>query len=212
MIEENAPLDSIKVRWQVVDDYELGRAEEWSDYNDDYNALKQEILTEADLIASETTIEPFHYLARLMPYLIAHKEDDQAFFTPLRLDYLEEIIQACDSIAGEASYIARGIYESVTGQDLSGITDCDQNPLPRVAAARQPAVKIYPNPAYDRLHIEAEGDVTINMINIAGETVVRTSVIDKSSIDISTLPAGVYFVRIEGPAYLHPQVNKLIKL
>ncbi|MBK8623641.1 MAG: T9SS type A sorting domain-containing protein [Saprospiraceae bacterium] len=73
-------------------------------------------------------------------------------------------------------------------------------------------VKIYPNPAYDRLHIEAEGDVTINMINIAGETVVRTSVIDKSSIDISTLPAGVYFVRIEGPAYLHPQVNKLIKL
>jgi hypothetical protein len=73
-------------------------------------------------------------------------------------------------------------------------------------------VKIYPNPAYDRLYIEAEGDVTINMINIAGETVVRTSVIDKSSIDISTLPAGVYFVRIEGPAYLHPQVNKLIKL
>jgi hypothetical protein len=73
-------------------------------------------------------------------------------------------------------------------------------------------VKIYPNPAYDRLYIEAEGDVTINMINIAGETVLRTSVIDKNSIDISTLPAGVYFVRIEGADYTHPQVNKLIKL
>jgi hypothetical protein len=26
------------------------------------------------------------------------------------------------------------------------------------------------------------------------------------------LRSGVYFVRIEGAAYLHPQVNKLIKL
>ena len=212
MIAEDAPVDSIKVRWQVVDDYETDRAAEWAVYKYGYDKLKQEILTEADHIASETTIEPFHYLARLMPYLIAHKEDDQAFFTPLRLDYLEEIIQACDSIAGEASYIARGIYESVTGQDLSGITDCDPNPLPRVAATRQPAVKIYPNPAYDRLHIETVGEVTISMINIAGETVVRTSVIDKSAIDTSTLPAGVYFVRIEGAVYAQPQVLKLIKL
>jgi PKD repeat protein len=58
-------------------------------------------------------------------------------------------------------------------------------------------VNVYPNPAHDRLTIEAPQKSVIEIYNIAGQiikNIVQSD--DKTIIDISDFPGGIYFVKL----------------
>lgn len=64
-----------------------------------------------------------------------------------------------------------------------------------VAIATTPAVKLYPNPANDQLHIQSETPVQQAWLyNLAGSCIASTT---ETTIDVSHLPAGTYLLKIQ---------------
>lgn len=65
-------------------------------------------------------------------------------------------------------------------------------------------VTIYPNPAYDRIHVKVKsakpGDLHIRLVNSLNQEVYRKVLTNLSetleSIDVSKLPAGIYFINL----------------
>ncbi|HOK51488.1 MAG TPA: T9SS type A sorting domain-containing protein, partial [Bacteroidales bacterium] len=67
-----------------------------------------------------------------------------------------------------------------------------------VKNVKQNASFIYPNPAKNILYVSAKAGKEVKIYNVAGSLVfsrITASNIDK--IDISKLPAGVYFVKVD---------------
>jgi N-acetylneuraminic acid mutarotase len=64
----------------------------------------------------------------------------------------------------------------------------------------------YPNPAKDVLYVEAENNASIELKNLAGETIFRVEKID-SKVQFSTqqLPAGMYFLQISHDSHFCSQ-------
>ena len=59
----------------------------------------------------------------------------------------------------------------------------------------QPAVRIYPNPARDRIYVASTGDLAYFSIeDVTGRQLVRRETGSSNSIDISHLSAGVYYL------------------
>lgn len=74
-------------------------------------------------------------------------------------------------------------------------------------------VVVYPNPAFDRLNIQVKNPNqvhTIKLLNFTGEAVYQ-AVGFKSSIDISKLPEGVYFVVVTNQDGTHTMSKILIR-
>ncbi len=76
--------------------------------------------------------------------------------------------------------------------------------------AAQHVVRIYPNPAHSTLYIDAPAPVNIIITAPDGKTMLRQDAIRK--VDISTLPAGIYIVRITDAAGNLSGMEKLIKI
>jgi hypothetical protein len=70
-------------------------------------------------------------------------------------------------------------------------------------------VKIYPNPGNNQLNIESDYPNKINglIINTRGQEVLQFDLVGKTSLDISNLPSGVYFVNLNNTVY-----QKFVKL
>jgi len=63
-------------------------------------------------------------------------------------------------------------------------------------------VKIYPNPATDKLYFEnLEKPSTVKILNAEGKFIMEKTVEPKGFIDISALPKGVYVVILDGSSY-----------
>ena len=76
----------------------------------------------------------------------------------------------------------------------------------------QNGLVIYPNPAYDVLNINGIGEGNYSIFNILGE-VIYSHVInqDKTTIDISSLQSGKYFVQVENKGEL-TKMSYFVKL
>ncbi|SDL26334.1 Por secretion system C-terminal sorting domain-containing protein [Catalinimonas alkaloidigena] len=59
---------------------------------------------------------------------------------------------------------------------------------------------LYPNPVHDRLTIETDVPAQIRLYNALGSQVLERRVTQRQVLDLSTLPAGVYFLKREGYA------------
>lgn len=74
-------------------------------------------------------------------------------------------------------------------------------------------LKLYPNPAKDKITISSSakaGNAHLSIFNISGEKVIERQLIDnETQIDISTLPRGVYFVRLQNEKMV--EVGKMVK-
>jgi len=83
---------------------------------------------------------------------------------------------------GEFSVVYRFKTTPVAGLDENGID----------------GLVVYPNPTSDMLNIEAKGTISsVEVMNVLGQTVLSTvSTSNRTQIDISTLNAGNYFVRV----------------
>ncbi|MCH2225151.1 MAG: glycine-rich protein [Crocinitomicaceae bacterium] len=68
---------------------------------------------------------------------------------------------------------------------------------------------LYPNPSKDIVTITFEGQFTYYVFNILGEIVATASVVDKETLDLSSLKNGVYFVEVSDGE--KKQTVKLIK-
>ena len=62
-----------------------------------------------------------------------------------------------------------------------------------IEESRADVLKIYPNPASDVLHIQAEGLQRVELMDMSGRTLVSTST---PHLDLSHLTPGAYFVRV----------------
>jgi hypothetical protein len=67
----------------------------------------------------------------------------------------------------------------------------------------------YPNPAKDRIEVSVNAETTLEIYGISG-TLLQTATIGKqaNSVDVSSLPTGVYFLREKGGGV----VQKLVKV
>jgi photosystem II stability/assembly factor-like uncharacterized protein len=74
-------------------------------------------------------------------------------------------------------------------------------------------LKIFPNPATDKITISSPaitGNTLLSIFNVSGEKVVERRLTDnETQIDISTLPRGVYFVRLQNEKMV--EVGKMVK-
>jgi hypothetical protein len=75
------------------------------------------------------------------------------------------------------------------------------------------ALKIYPNPSFDRITIETSSVLNssrMSVLNLNGQEILCSRITDtKILMDISHLPAGIYIVRLMNDAAV--QVGKLVK-
>ena len=89
-------------------------------------------------------------------------------------------------------------YDSVS----SGINDLQESRL-----------SIYPNPATDKITIETSGETigsSLTLLNIEGQQLITSQITQqKTQLDISSLPSGVYFVRLTNDRTV--EVGKFIK-
>jgi WD40 repeat protein len=74
-------------------------------------------------------------------------------------------------------------------------------------------ISIYPNPAIERITIEVSGTSkgsNLAIVNIEGQQFITRQITDtKTQLDISTLPSGVYFVRVTNDKTV--KMGKIIK-
>lgn len=90
-----------------------------------------------------------------------------------------------------------------TGADLF-IAKLDIDFKISIEEPKKPTINLYPNPASDEMTIEFEGDevhnVEITLFNTIGEDVLlgrNENIIHKTTIDISALSTGIYFMEID---------------
>lgn len=69
-------------------------------------------------------------------------------------------------------------------------------------------IKCYPNPAKNQLTIQSNYLNTINgvILNIQGQQMLTFDLLGETSLDISSFPSGVYFVKLDNMVY-----QKLVK-
>ena len=74
-------------------------------------------------------------------------------------------------------------------------------------------LSVFPNPANDKITIEISGktnESNLAIVNIEGQELISQQVTEpKTTIDISTLPSGVYFVRLTNDKTI--EVGKFMK-
>jgi len=76
-------------------------------------------------------------------------------------------------------------------------------------------LKVYPNPATDIITIEAPElnllNATVTISNYLGQEVVKQSINEDSSIDVSYLPSGTYILRIEKDKQLFTEKLSIVR-
>ena len=78
-----------------------------------------------------------------------------------------------------------------------------------ISSANADAFEVYPNPAHNNLTVKASQNISsIQIVNMLGQTVMIIGQTNEQStqLDITTLPAGVYFVKV-----ITADTQKLIK-
>jgi hypothetical protein len=67
-----------------------------------------------------------------------------------------------------------------------------------IRAANSTEIKIMPNPATDKISFDGLADAKINIevVNVIGETILKTNLDGKKSIDVSEFQKGAYFIKL----------------
>jgi hypothetical protein len=83
----------------------------------------------------------------------------------------------------------------------------------KIAGSLGKPIRVYPNPAADRITVEISGKTqegNLSIDNIEGQQLITNQITSpKTTIDISNLPCGVYFVRVTNDKTV--EVSKLVK-
>lgn len=79
------------------------------------------------------------------------------------------------------------------------------------AIANQPSLVVFPNPTTDHVTVRTGSNMpeTASIYSVDGKMVKQQTISSEASIDISTLPQGVYFIRLQGRAGVRSE--KIVK-
>ena len=102
----------------------------------------------------------------------------------------------------ECSFVIKNSEDEVlytSGEHSDGVfltynNDCNGA---NVAEFDANSVRLYPNPTNGILNIEAEGQMTISVMNTLGQKVMEMNATDKAVIDLNGCESGFYMVQIE---------------
>lgn len=79
-------------------------------------------------------------------------------------------------------------------------------PVTSLEAIHKDELILYPNPVKDMLFVKSELEVEhLTIFNVSGTKVVESYQMGQNGIDVSTLPAGIYYVRIRN---INGEINK----
>lgn len=62
-------------------------------------------------------------------------------------------------------------------------------------------ISIYPNPVIDWVHIQANGNHQLQVVDVMGQTKIDVAFDEATRIDFSVLPSGIYFIIVDGQRY-----------
>lgn len=62
-------------------------------------------------------------------------------------------------------------------------------------------ITVYPNPAHNKVWVEAPTTGTISLIDLTGKNVIQTTFANKKAINVKGLPKGVYILSVESENY-----------
>ncbi len=99
------------------------------------------------------------------------------------------------------------------GSETWGIpisTDCSTLLPVEDVTVPQSKISIYPNPVSTHITIETPFQGQLTILNLQGQELLNQQITEpKTQVDISTLPSGIYFVRVTGEGIV--KVGKIIK-
>jgi hypothetical protein len=82
-----------------------------------------------------------------------------------------------------------------------------------ISEQKQSQITLYPNPAVDKITIETSREtlkINLAIINFEGQQLITHQITEtKTQVDISSLPGGVYFVRLMNEKTV--EVKKIVK-
>ena len=99
------------------------------------------------------------------------------------------------------------------GFDLDAVGLIHNSPSAVDESLLKPSVSIIPNPcSHDaRFFSGNPGSIHFEILNQMGQVLVKSSFTSSTSVDISYLPAGIFFVNFTCPGYSYPLTKKLLK-
>ena len=103
----------------------------------------------------------------------------------------------------ECAYVIKNndneiIYTSGNHRDgifLTYNNDCESHES--VAEVSTDNIRLYPNPTSGILNIDGNGLMTISVMNMLGQTVMKTDATDKAVIDLNSYESGIYMVQVK---------------
>ncbi len=113
----------------------------------------------------------------------------------------------------ECSFVIKNTNDEIlftSGEHSDGVfltynNDCEHVSVAEVSAS---SVRLYPNPTKGIVNIEAEGAMTVSVMNTLGQKVIETNATDNTVIDLSNYESGIYMIRIEsGNGTMTEKVN-----
>ncbi len=98
----------------------------------------------------------------------------------------------------------------ITVNGCTDTSDCREVTINGIAGSgADKMVRIYPNPAHDRVHIAASAPVTVTLSSLEGRVVLLQK--DVREIDLSGFADGVYLIRVSDAQGLPLKTEKLVK-
>ncbi len=102
---------------------------------------------------------------------------------------------------GPISFYYSGLASNLNGNNSGDATISGKTTIsPMSTSSENPAfseIKLYPNPVQERLYVKGISQAVLTMYNMRMEKVGHFAVDDESVIDISTYPAGIYFIQVD---------------
>lgn len=125
--------------------------------------------------------------------------------------YITQIAGATwDKDSPSAAKDTSGMYlisrKGLTNTSAVAIFDANTVDVQNLATQPGDNIKVYPNPASDVLYVQnTNGPATATMYSTTGKVVLHT-VINNKAINISTLPAGTYYLNVSTGGYTHKAI------
>jgi len=147
--------------------------------------------------------------------LLSATADDDGLPPPANLTYLWEVtsdnaadvdIETPDALATNVTFNAKGVYTlSLSVSDGALVSKADVVVTVGIVGVNNsitPAMRLYPNPAKNKLTIELtnmpEKTSVVSIINVTGSVVYNSKLSNVTNeIDISGLQSGLYFIKID---------------
>jgi len=108
------------------------------------------------------------------------------------ISYWDNILKSIDNTVASTSFT---VQTGKQGFELSGTMSFTYSDV-GVKTQEKIGLKVYPNPVSDILFIESENFNTIKLYDMLGRKILAQSVNDKTEINISHLPNGIYIVAV----------------